>query len=386
MARARKPVAVSNDVPVSDGDTPISGHNVAEAGAVIAEPQIEPPNPASMTPEPDHPGPEAQPQPEPAVVESQIIPPSKPAGTSRWPLVLAVLGGGVLALGGAFVENFIQGQSTAGAPSDLLALTQRVSQIEAKLAAPASSAAPAGSFDPSALEQRLNALEAASKTSGSPQAVSAPPTQGDTGALEARLKSIETALAAPKGDQRSVQARESAPPSQQNGPAIAIVAQSLMLALDHGTPFETELAALESLGTAPERLTPLKPFAAKGLVTPASLASQLHTLGPSLVKAAEPKSNLGLADRLLASAGSLVRISMAADSKGDTPTALVSRAEAALAQGDVAGAQTLMQKLPEDLKVTAGGFEAMLKEHLEAKATGRALLNEALSALARPKP
>ncbi len=397
MARRSRPVVVSGAPPRTEEAADIAA--VTETTVVPTAAPVDPQGDSSkqasaktITQAPD-PGaqeiPEmVQPQAEHTVaVESEIIPPPKQSKPNRMALVSAVIGGAVLVLVGVFAQNMIQGQklSFSNAP-EFQALTQRVSQIEAKLASPAASATPSGTFDPASLEQRLSALETSIKTAVSPPATTAATALGDTASTDARLKAIETALAAPKGDQRSVQARESAPASQQNGPAIAIVAQSLVLAMEHGSPFETELSALEALGVSPERLGALKPFAAKGLSTPATLAEQFRMLGQSLIKAGEPKTNLGFADRLLASASSLVRISVAGDSKGDTPAALVSRINAALTAGDVAGALVTLQKLPEGSKALATSFEDSLKKHQEALASGRALLNEALGALARPKP
>ena len=136
--------------------------------------------------------------------------------------------------------------------------------------------------------QKALAARPASQKSG---AESTPAQAFDPGPLEAQLDGIEqklapleAALAAPKGDVRVQQDRET--PVVEHGSqahSIAIVAQSLLRKLDRGGPYAADLVALEKLGVPPASLEPLRGAAATGVASERQLATQFAALAPAII-------------------------------------------------------------------------------------------------------
>jgi hypothetical protein len=174
--------------------------------------------------------------------------------------------------------------------------------------APVQGAAPAP-FDASALEARIGGLE------GDLAALKA--SQADVGALGDRLSKMEAALAAPKSEAR-LAAAEVAP--NRDGAAAAILAISLNERLNAGAPFAEELAALARLGADGGKVSALKPFADAGAPTLAALGAAFAKIAPAVVAAATPPSSGGMMDRLFDHLRGLVRVRKVGEVGGDDET------------------------------------------------------------------
>jgi hypothetical protein len=115
-----------------------------------------------------------------------------------------------------------------------------------------------------ALSARVAKLES---NASQPQAAAAGPEIAD---LANRISKVEAALAAPKTETRAAPEK---PTAGDNPAPIAIVVEALHEKLTAGAPFGTELAALQSLGIDPLKLAPLKALANGGPTNAALAAS-----------------------------------------------------------------------------------------------------------------
>jgi hypothetical protein len=164
-------------------------------------------------------------------------------------------------------------------------------------------------------------------------------------ALQAELRA---ALAAIEAEQESLQAvrAEAAAEAQANRQAAA--AASLRAALDAGEPYAEPLQAFVELS---------------GTVPPAALADRATDGIPTLAALREAfpdaaRAGLEAALRARMDAGEVGRIEgfmrihsgirSLSPQEGDDPDALLSRAEAALAEADIAGALALIDALPAE--------------------------------------
>jgi len=140
--------------------------------------------------------------------------------------------------------------------------------------------------------------------------------------------------------------------------------------MDDGTPFDTAIADLASLGTeAPAALADL---AADGAPTLAALESSFPEAARAALSAARSE---GLADQdsnaFTAFLKNQLDVRSVTPREGDDPDAVLSRAEAALAGGDLDATLAEIGALPEVVRAELSGWTA--------DATAR---SDALSALA----
>ena len=164
---------------------------------------------------------------------------------------------------------------------------------------------------------------------------------------------------------------------------FALVAMELRIAVDRGIPFTAELNAAKQLAADPSVLAPLESLASTGVPTPAALAQDLSKLGSAMMKAARPRPEGGVIERLQASAERLVRIRPVDEASGDEPSALIGRAELKATRGDIAGALADVERLPESVRAPAASWIEAAKKRLAAIAAAKSLAANALEALAK---
>jgi hypothetical protein len=249
------------------------------------------------------------------------------------------------------------------APPDVSGLTNRVAQLETSLKSLADTAKQGGSVaDAAAVSQQINEaeqrLQGKIETALASEGTNASTMQemqnsiselkakmaaladaelgtGDTtelSELSQRVGKIEKVLpelatAASKGVEQTKSA------------AAAIAFANLRAAVSDGRPFATELDTISTLSRSATDLGALPAYAEKGIPTLPELARSFDSAKDAALAAAQPPSsaNDSLLDSLLASAESLVKIRRVdAAATGDTPSAVLARAEAALAAGDLA--------------------------------------------------
>lgn len=149
-------------------------------------------------------------------------------------------------------------------------------------------------------------------------------------ALQARVAALEA------GQTRTV-----------NAAAAALAAASLAEATQGSGPFDAELAALERLMPLSAEVRALKPFAEDGAPSRAALAAEFDAAAAKAsIAARDPGETGGFLARLRHALSSIVTIRQVGSTTGDAPDAILARADAAVAEGDIAGALTLLRDLP----------------------------------------
>ena len=349
---------------------------------------------------------------EPLADEPALPTPPAPR-PSRLPLAALLLSLLALAAAGAdFAQRLAQ--ERGGPPPDrqardgLAALQARVQTLEARpIAVPAPPPAPvpappplAPSVSPqqlAALDSRVAALEGtvkgvgaaieqfkAAQATAQTQAAGAKPV--DLGPIDKRIATLEAMATAPKVADRATETAIEKSTGSANAAGLAVVAQRIGDAIARGIPFANELAAAETLGASAARVAALKPASEKGVASVDVLRSQFAALSPSLLAdTGAPPRGEGVWQRIVAGAGGLVRVRRVGETAGSDTPSVVSRIDGALQRADVAGALTQWESLPADAQAKSKALADAARARLDAGAAARALGDEALAALAKPK-
>ena len=357
--------AVQDPATLADPDsppTPAADDAVAKGQPDTDAPQTDIAEPA----EPDRPEP-----PREKVVERVI--------EHRGSAIPMVLAGLVVAAAGfaAGQAGLLPDNSPPPPPdlsADVAALTDRLSGIESDLAGlPSQTAAP----DLSPIDARLGAIESAladlsDQRAGIEDRLSAldtritelaarPITDGASeaavAAFEAELAGLQSAIAAQRAEVEQMVAAAQATEAQAAEQARRAEAQAaigrLVAALDRGDALQAELAALSALGvTIPDALTQ----AGDGVAPLSALQADFPDAARAALAAARTadSSDTGVTGWLQKQLGARSVTPRA----GDDPDAVLSRAEAALTQGQVDQALQELQSLPEAAQAPLSDWQA----------------------------
>ncbi len=193
-------------------------------------------------------------------------------------------------------------------------------------------------------EKLAAAVNAAKTTPGDSTAAPAPTV--DLSAINERIDGIERATRAQAADIAQMNEKVASAKPQDDLPLRRVVAAALLdVAVRHGDPFAGALAAAKALSPDPAKLKPLDEFAAKGVPNPPALTRELLALVPKLSPATEtPATGTGLVDRLQAGAAKLVRVERT-DAVGNDRSAVVARVTAAALRNDFAEARRELSSL-----------------------------------------
>ena len=332
------------------------------------------------------------------------------------PIVLALIIGALIGGGSSALVSILN--SGGSDSSQVASLAARVdalekrpdakAEVEAQKGQAATPQAPA--FDPAPLEQKIAGLKSdldalKQKGAGDPQidskvaalggSVYALKAQGagvkdldgKVTALAATLDGLkkedattESSLAALQDGQKSLEAKVT------SAPALAVVADSLVTAIAHGTPYASEVAALGSLGADPAKIAVLKENADKGVPSAKALEQSFKPLADKIIAASNKvPPNASLMDRLKSGMSSMVSVRSAGASDGDDVGSRVSRIETDLAHDDVAGAYATWDGLPADAKAKSDAWGALAKTHVEAADAAHGLQQQAIASLSGKK-
>lgn len=203
---------------------------------------------------------------------------------------------------------------------------------------------------------------------GAPSLAGAPPAAAasDYADLELRLANIEA------GQQRTLVAA-----------GAALAAAGLAEAAQTSRPFEAELAALERILPLSPDARALRPMAETGVPSRAALAAEYADIAARASTAArEPGEGAGIVDRVLHALSGIVSIRRIGETTGNSPDAVLARAERQAAEGDLVGALSTLRALPP---VAATAMEAWKVRARQRVAVDQHLANiraQALSDLA----
>ncbi len=350
--------------------------------------------------------------------EADSKPKAAAADAGLSPLVPAAGAGVIGAIAGAALVYFMLpqlGPAPVTAPSPDPALTKEIAALNAKIET--LSKRPAVDQESAALAQRIEKLsagiadaekrlQAAANRPDNPQ--SPAPATPDP-ALEAISKDLREALAevrklsAPAGQNETAAALEalSARIGALDGRMSSLAASTkstasaelagevralnaLAAAINSGRPFVKELAAAKAaMGSKASALDALETSSAKGIAPTQVLANQFSALAPKLLRG--PDTDNSFLGKLYSNATKLVEVRKIGDGQGDTPVAVVARAEAMLARGELAAAVSETGKLPSAAKAEAASWLRTANERLAAEAAVRKALDAALASPEQPK-
>ena len=251
---------------------------------------------------------EAARAPEPA---TPAVQPAARSGPAMPALIAAGIFGGLVALAGAGSMQYAGYLPTVApetaAPADTSGLTAEIEALKAQVA-DLSSRGPAAA-DPQ-LEQRLSALEGTVAN----QAAATP----DTTAID---------------------------------------------------ELRQKLDALAGISPDDPVVANLRAYAATGVASRAELVRAFGDVADSVLAAIhQPDPNEGVAQRLLSSALSVVKVRPVGNVEGATPEAILARMEDKLQNGDLKGAALEWESLPEAGKAVSTDYVAKLKTRIEIEA------------------
>jgi hypothetical protein len=204
--------------------------------------------------------------------------------------------------------------------------------------------------------------------------------RSDIEALANRTVALESAVKA-----LSATATQPASETDDQPARLSIAAQSLRAAVEREMPYQTELAALQSLGVDRTATAPLEPFATNGVPSAGALARELAALTPALQDAAEPASaDATFLGRLEANAEKLVRIAPVGAPAGNDPADVIARIKLDSAHSDIAAALADINQLPGPAKTLAVDWIKKAQSRGTAIAASRQIAADALAALSKP--
>ena len=315
--------------------------------------------------------------------KSESIPPEAPRQPKGAPTMAAVAAagivGGLVALAAAGSMQYAgylpalspaSGPSTADQMTELAALKNEVEslrssvsqgpdtkKIEERLAALESAASqPVPAADTAGLDQvreQLTGLQSTLETlRSSGEATTGRLSELET-SLDGRIAEIEKKIEEPRDDVEV---------------ARAIAVAGLKAAVDRGGTFLTELDTLAGVAPDDPIIGSLRDYAHTGVPSRAELVRQFQDVASAILSAVnQPDPNQGLAERLLSSALSIVKVRPVGNVEGDTPEAIVARMEDKLRNGDLQGASLEWDTLPETGKAASADFAKALKSRIEVE-------------------
>lgn len=206
--------------------------------------------------------------------------------------------------------------------------------------------------------------------SPAPANVAAP--SAELSALQARVEALEN------GQDRTISAA-----------AAALAAASLAEATQGSGSFETELAALERVLPLSGEVRSLRPYAESGAPSRASLAAEFDAAAArAAVAARAPGERAGLFARIGYALSAIVTIRRVGPG-GDGPDAVLARAGAAAAAGDVEGALTLLRGLPPEAAQAMAPWRDRARQRVAVDRQVAAIRAQALAdlmAVSRERP
>lgn len=165
-------------------------------------------------------------------------------------------------------------------------------------------------------------------------------------------------------------------PSQESAVARAIAAAALKAAIDRGGPFQPELDTFANVAPDDPAVADLKNFAQSGIPSRADLIRQVSNVTTAIVGSVQQDDpNQSWSDRMLSGAKSLVQVRPVGNVSGDGVDAIAARFEDKVKNGDLPGAITEWNSLPDAAKSASAAF----KQSLEARIRVEDLVSDALS-------
>ena len=260
--------------------------------------------------------------------------------------------------------------------SELAALNQRLGALESAEPAAATAAEP---VDLGAIEGDIAALTARIDTLAATPAPAA-----DTGAVDAlrtelaglttRIDEVAARLGTAEAGLRTLDTtvtQTSATLAEQPGDIGAVLQLPLILsgfetAFASGRPYETELAALRAALPDASVPTAIANAAATGLTRPDVIASRFAAVLPAMLAGRPADPDAQWQDGALDWFRSAIALRPTGEIEGDTPEAVMSRLEGAIARRDFVTAESLLAALPAPMLAAGEDLPALVATQAEA--------------------
>lgn len=213
------------------------------------------------------------------------------------------------------------------------------------------------------LTERLRQLEEAPQVQADPARLASMTAENRRLAQElARLQEEFAALNASINERAELRRNES----------LSLALGQLREAIERGRPYAAELATLRAIAGDDAGLTPaiayLEPGAAAGVPGRTILRARFEAVAKDVIRAARTGGDDSWWRQLLDRLTSLVTIRRIGEVDGDTPEAVVARAERRLAADDLAGAVAELERLQGEPAAAAGSWLADARTRLAAEA------------------
>lgn len=208
--------------------------------------------------------------------------------------------------------------------------------------------------------------------------------------LSSRIDGVDGRLAAIDGTVASLRADLNAAKKQLNdhistvaptevGPALKLplILSGLESAFASGKPFALELESLATVLPNQPVSDALRAVAGTGMSHPDTLNAKFEAALPDVL-AAQPGGQGSWTDNALNWAQGVLALRPAEEIDGNTPVAIVTRLEGAVARHDFGTARTLLASLPAPMVAAAGDVATEIELHAEAEALVVALRGTAL--------
>ena len=187
--------------------------------------------------------------------------------------------------------------------------------------------------------------------------------QGD---LKASLDVVDKRVAGIEGRIDVMAKRDDERQANAERIVVSLQLANLKRAMEQGKPYAEALAEVEKSAGGLLDVAPLRGNREKGVPNATELAALFKPMARSVLEAEQDKSQASTVERMLQSAKSVVQIRRVGGGvQGDTPEALLARAEHALKTGDLETTAKEMKSLKPELRVVA---QAWLDQH-EARVT-----------------
>jgi len=278
--------------------------------------------------------------------------------------------------------------SIGGLGDAIAALKQRADELKAS--------AEAAQREAKTAVETAHAAQAARATNTAGNAEDIAPLRERLASLEATTQSLRGELAAQKSAAQSLQAelakqqtalreRTAAPPPQDRALRLAVVAFALDAAVLRGEPYRSQLDAAKTLASEPATLAPLDRFAAAGIPSSAAMARNFAPALAAMRRATDvkPAGDTSFLGKLQANAERLVRIRPIGEAEGDDADAILARAEARVARGELAAALEVLRKLPASARAPAEAWIGTAEARNAAIEASHRLAARTIGALAQ---
>ena len=258
--------------------------------------------------------------------------------------------------------------------SELAALNQRVGALES--AEPAAPVAAAGDpVDLTAIEADIAALTTRfDSLSAAPDTTDIDALRSDLAALGTRLDELGARVGTAEAGLRTLDTTVSettATLATQPADIGAVLQLPLILsgfetAFATGRPYATELAALRAAVPDANIPTAIANSADAGLTRPDVIASRFAEVLPAMLAGKPANPNAQWQDGALDWFASAIALRPTGEIEGDSPDAVMSRLEGAVARRDFVTAETLIKSLPAPMQAAGGDVPALIAAQAEA--------------------